>query len=102
MCGETRDRSRAAAERKNMKTVYQITRKLCRDIGQNLDLTVRAIDRSFITEENAKLERWREHFQQLLNRCDLPTFADIGEAEQDLGIKRGPITIQEVKETEER
>ena len=60
----------AAAERVDMKTVYQITRKLSGDSGQSQDLTVKAKDRSAITEEKATLERWREHFQQLLNRCD--------------------------------
>ena len=30
----------AAAERKDMKTVYQITRKLRGDRGQNQDLTI--------------------------------------------------------------
>ena len=68
------------------------------ETGQNQDLTVKVIDGSTITEENAKLERWREHFQQLLKRCDKPTLADINEAEQDLDIELGPITVQEVKD----
>ena len=42
--------------------------------------------------------RWREHFQQLLNRWDLPTLAYISEAEQDLDIEHGSITVQEVKD----
>ena len=49
----------AAAEPKDMKTVYQITRKLRGDRGQNQDLTVKAKDGSAITEEKTKLERWR-------------------------------------------
>ena len=81
-----------------MKTVYQITRKLRGDRGQNQDLTAKAKDGSIITEEKAKLERWREHIQQLLNRCDPPPFADTSEAEQNLDIKLGPITGQEAKE----
>ena len=56
--------------------------------------TVKAKDRSTITEEEAKLERWRVHFQQLINRCDPPTLVDICEAEQDLDIELGPITVQ--------
>ena len=32
----------AAAEQNDMKTVYQITRKLCRDRGQNQNITVKA------------------------------------------------------------
>ena len=84
----------AAAERKDVKTVYKITRKLCGDRGHNKDVTVKVKDGSTITEEKARLERWRERFQQLLNRCDSPTLADISEAEQDLDIELGPITVQ--------
>ena len=47
----------AVAERKDMKTVYRITRKLHGDRGQNKDLTVKAKDGSAITEEMATLER---------------------------------------------
>ena len=85
----------AATERKDIKTVYQFTRKLRGDRGQNLDLTVKAKDGYTITEEKANLRRRREHHPQLLNRCDPPTLADIGEAEQDMKI--GPITVQKVK-----
>ena len=81
-----------------MKTVYQITWKLCGDRGQNQELTVIATDGSIITEEKAELERWREHFQQLLNRCDPPTLADISVTEQEQDFKRGPIAVLEVKD----
>ena len=88
----------AAAERKDMKTVYRITRKLCGDGGQSQDLTVKAKDGSTITEEKATLERSGEHSQQLINRFDPPKMADKGETEQELGIVLGPISVQEVKD----
>ena len=81
-----------------MKTISQITRKLRGERGQNQNLTVKVKDGSTITEEKGKPERWREHLQQLHNRCDPPTLADIGEAEQNMDIKLAPITIQVVKE----
>ena len=77
----------AAAERKDMKTVYLITRKLCVDRGQNQYLTLKA-----------KLERWWKLFQQPLNRYDQPSLTDICVAEQDLDIELGPITVQEAKD----
>ena len=67
----------AAADQKDIKTVNQIARKLRGDRGQNQDLTVRAKDGSTITDEKAKVKRWRKHFQQLLIRCDPPTHAYI-------------------------
>jgi len=54
-----------------MKTVYQITKKLRGDHGPNQDFPVKAADGSVLTEETAKLERWREHFERILNRLHL-------------------------------
>ena len=45
---------------------------------------------------------WGEHLRQFLNRCDPPTLAGISEAEQDLDIEFGPITIHQVKDTIKR
>lgn len=74
-------RAQRAAEMKDMKTVYQITKKLRGDLGPNQDLPVKAEDGSAITEEKANIERWREHFEKILNRPDPPKTPDIGEAE---------------------
>ena len=90
----------AAAERKDMKTVLQITRKLRGDSLQNQDFTAKAKDGSTITEEQAKLERWRE--QQHFNLYDPPTHAYISEAEQGQKIELGPNTVQEAKDAFKR
>lgn len=82
---------------KDMKTVYQIKKKLRGDHGPNQDLPVKAEDGSAITEEKAKLERWREHYEKILNRPDPPITPDISETETDLEIEMGPITLNEVK-----
>ena len=87
----------AVVEQKDVNTVCHIPRKLRGDRGQNRDLNLKAKDGSTISEERVKLERWRWHFLQL-NRCDLPSLADISEAEQDQVIKCGPITFQEVND----
>jgi len=79
-----------------MKTVYQITKKLRGDHGINQDLPVKAADGSVLTEETAKLERWREHSERILNRPEPPALAEIDAAEADLDINLGPITLGEV------
>ena len=86
-----------AAEMKDMKTVYMTTRKLRGDRGYNQDIPVKAEDGTPITEELAKLERWKQHFQHTLNRQDPPVLADIPEAEEDLNIDLGDIRVEEVK-----
>ena len=98
VCGETRDRSRGSRRAKGYEDSLPDRKELRGDRGQNQDLTVKTKDGSTITEEKVKLERWGEYFQQLLNRCDPPTLTNIIEAEQDLDIELGPITIQEVKD----
>lgn len=45
-----------------------------------------------------KVERWKEHLVQLLNRPDLPQLANVPESEEVLDINLGPITGTEVKE----
>ncbi|XP_061164954.1 craniofacial development protein 2-like [Saccostrea echinata] len=49
------EEAQEAAERKDMKTVYQITKKLRGDHGPNQDLPAKAEDGSAITEELTKL-----------------------------------------------
>lgn len=92
------ENAKKAAEIKNMKTVYmyQITKKLRDGHGPNQYLPVKAEECSAITEEMAKLERQREHFEKIMNRRDPPIPPDIDEAEIDLEIKMGPITLNEV------
>ena len=81
-----------AAELKDLKTVYEITRKLMGEKKQNQEIPVKSEDDILITEERAKLERWRQHFQEALNRPDPVEFTDIPEAEEDLEINTGGIT----------
>lgn len=86
-----------AAEIKDIKTVYQIMKKLRGDHGLNQDLPVKAGDGSAITEEKTKLERLKDHFEKILNRSDPPIPLDIDKAETDLEIEMSPITLNEVK-----
>jgi hypothetical protein len=58
---------------------------------------VKAEDGTPITKERAKLEKWKEHFQRILNRPDPPALADIPETEEDLDIDMGHIRVEEVK-----
>ena len=62
----------AAARRKDMKSLYQITKKLKGDTGPNQNLPLKDADGKIVTVEKEKIERWKEHFQQVLNRADPP------------------------------
>ena len=53
---------------------------------------------AYVTVEKEKLERWKKHFEYILNRPDPPVLADIPEAEEDLDINCDDITVEEVKQ----
>ena len=88
----------AAVRRTDIKSLYQITKKMKGDTGPNLNLTLKDADGKIITFEKDKIERWKEHFQQVLNRADPPRLADIPEAAYDLEIDLDQITEAEVRE----
>ncbi|KAK3100758.1 hypothetical protein FSP39_024844 [Pinctada imbricata] len=81
-----------------MRTLYDITRQLSGNRKGNLDVPFKAVKGTIISDEKAKLDRWKNHFQHILNRPEPENIADIPEAE-DLDINMDPITIQEVSTT---
>ena len=60
-----------AAGKKNMKEVYDITRKLAGNKHAS-EKPVKNKSGEIITDEKEQLERWKEHFEELLNR-PIPT-----------------------------
>ncbi|GFR64836.1 hypothetical protein ElyMa_000188300 [Elysia marginata] len=64
----------------------------------NRPRNLKADDGTTITDEKRKLERWKEHFEKILNEFEPTTFADIPETEEDLEIYMGNIKVGEVKE----
>ncbi|KAL3875419.1 hypothetical protein ACJMK2_033367 [Sinanodonta woodiana] len=92
-----------AAGQKDMKTVYQNTKTkqkktLKGDYSQHYDLPVRDEVGAYVTVEQDKLERWKKHFEYILNRPDEPVLADIPEAVDDLDVNCDDITVEEVKQ----
>ena len=60
-------RAETASKTGDMRTVFRIVKNLAGEQGQKC-LPVQAKDGTIITEETQKLDRWREHFQETLNR----------------------------------
>ena len=87
-----------AAMKNDLKSLYTITKKLRGNMVANQDLPLKAEDGKAITGEREKIERWKEHFQQLLNRPSPAVPANIVEAGEDLDIDIQPISEEEVKE----
>jgi sorting nexin-29 len=92
------DEAEEAAKKKDMKKVYTITKKLAGKSQGQQDMPVKDKEGKIISGEKETLERWREHFSTILNRPDPLRTAEIPEAEQDLEIDTGEITVDEVRE----
>ena len=56
-----------AAQTGNMKNVYDITKKLCKDQSKNIGV-VKSKDGTILSKESEIRERWKEHFNEVLNR----------------------------------
>ena len=80
----------------DLKTLYRITKEL-KGGFTNRDMPVKDNDGNILASEAEKLNRWREHFQTILNRPNPNNEADITEAEEDVEINTNPPTLEEVK-----
>ena len=70
------EKAEEAANKGDIATLYKITRLLsCKMINQALP--VKAANGTSKTKEKAKLERWKQHFEQIRNRPVPPDLANI-------------------------
>ena len=74
-----------AAYSGNMKQPYDTTRKLSSKYGR-LERAVKDKDGKTIIGKEGQLNRWAEHFEELLNRPTPPNPPDIQPADSDLPI----------------
>ena len=89
------DEAEEAAGRNNLKTLYKINKQLNNGF-KNCDVPVKNKNGMVIEKEAEKLQRWKEHFESVLNRPDPPHLADIQPADTDLDICTDPPHLEEV------
>lgn len=86
----------AAATRGELSTVYKITKKLCgKKTSQSIPLKNK--DGSNISTERERITRWKEHFQEVLNRPEPERTANIEQPKDLLDIDISPPSEQEVR-----
>ena len=61
------DEAEEAAQKQDMATLYRITESLGGGFKNN-DVAVKVSDRNFITGIVEQMQRWKNHFQSVLNR----------------------------------
>ena len=74
-----------ASAQGNMKQLYDITRKLAGKY-KNTDRPIKDKNGNVLTSDEDQLKRWREHFEELLNRPPPQNPPDIAPAEEVLQI----------------
>ena len=89
------DEAEEAAGRNDLKTLYKINKQLNNGF-KNCDVPVKNKNGMVIEKEAEKLQRWKEHFESVLNRPDPPHLADIQPADADLDICTDPPSLEEV------
>ena len=89
------DEAEEAAGRNDLKTLYKINKQLSNGF-KNCDVPVKNKNGMVIEKEAEKLQRWKEHFESILNRPDPPHLADIQPADTDLDICTDPPSLEEV------
>ena len=85
-----------AARQNNSRELYKITRQLA---GKNKSTSrpIRDKQGNLLTKESLQLQRWKEYFQDILNRPPPDSIPDIEEATEDLNINCGRISKEEIK-----
>ena len=88
-----------AANKGQMKTVYDITKIVC-NCKSRQSQAVRDKSGQLLTSEDAKLERWRQHFEETLNQNKHSVPLDVQEDEcipELVAISQEPINKEEIK-----
>ena len=85
-----------AARQNNSRELYKITRQLA---GKNKSTNrpIRDKQGNLLTKESLQLQRWKEYFQDILNRPPPDSIPDIEETTEDLNINCGRISKEEIK-----
>ena len=90
------DEAENAAERRDLRSLYKITKTLTGGFHNN-DRPVKDINDKVVTSEREQVERWAEYFRAVLNRQDPDTIAKIPEALEDIDVRVDPPTQEEIR-----
>ena len=90
-----------AAQQNNMKELYTKTKLLSGSLKKP-STGIRTKDGKVITKEEEVLERWKDHFYEILNvayeEIDLPEECELGDCVEPMEMDTSPFTIQELRQ----
>ena len=89
--------AQVAADKGDNQTVYKIIKSLTGGL-RSKSTTVKDKNGNNLTTEKDQLQRWAEHFEDILNRPDPETEAVITDTGFEIEVSKGPIMEQEIIE----
>ena len=93
---ELASEAEVAAKQHNPKELYKITKQLA-GTNRSTNRPVKNKQGNLPTKESQQMERWRAHFQELLNRPPPDVPPDVLEPTEDLQVNCGRIPKEETK-----
>jgi len=85
-----------AAKNNDLRTLYMTTRKLS-GIRCNQNRPIRSEEGTLLTKMEDQLQRWKRHFESVLNRPDPSQLPDSRPPDVPLNINTGPISRGEIR-----
>ena len=91
------DEAEKAASNGMMKTVYEITRTICNEKPKSPQI-IKDKTGNKLSSQDEKLKRWKEHFEEVLNRPEpeIPIEANLDYQIEEIEIDTGPIKKEEI------
>jgi hypothetical protein len=92
------DEAEETSLRYDMKTMYKNINRMSGISNTGQDGPLRSKDGTYISNEKNKIDRWKEYFNNLLNRLQPSKTQEIAPSDKELTINTGPKSINEVQE----
>ncbi|XP_022240572.1 uncharacterized protein LOC106458595 [Limulus polyphemus] len=103
---DKRNEAQEAADRGDSKTVYKITIELTSGFKSSGGVPIKAKNGTRLTTERQQLERWKEHFNEVLNQCEPDILLDLSNENvrailnvnlNDISLEEGRRALQNLK-----
>ncbi|XP_022245853.1 uncharacterized protein LOC111086614 [Limulus polyphemus] len=93
------NKAQEAADRGDSKTIYKITKELTSGFKSSEGVPIKAKNGTRLTTEREQLERWKEHFNEVLNQCEPDILLDLSNenVRAILNVNLNDISLEEAR-----
>lgn len=86
-----------AAAAYNTRELYNLTKIMAGKMNRRNSMPVRDNDGKLLSKEDDQMNRWKEHFQQVLNRPTPEIGPELADNDEELSISCARISKNEIK-----